>query len=67
MSESDKGEACGLFGDSWDSPFQYEDKVGNIVGCYIDKHYIERADEKYIECLETDVDMWLDSLRQEAT
>ena len=46
-NESDCGEACGLFGDGWDSPFQYEDKDGNIVGCYIDRHFIEKTDEAY--------------------
>lgn len=40
-TESDKGEACGLFGDSWDSEFQYENKEGCVVGCYIDRHFIE--------------------------
>ena len=43
-NESDRGESCGLFGDAWDSQFQYEDKEGTIVGCYIDRHYIEKAD-----------------------
>ncbi len=27
-NESDRDEACGIFGDGWDSPFQYEDKEG---------------------------------------
>lgn len=45
-NESDKGEKCDLFGDSWDSIFQYEDKDGSIVGCYIDRHFIEQTDEK---------------------
>ena len=43
-NESDKGEACGIFGDGWDSPFQYEDKEGTTVGCYLDRHFIEKAD-----------------------
>lgn len=43
-NESDRGEACAIFGDGWDSPFQYEDKEGTIVGCYLDRHYIEKAD-----------------------
>ena len=50
-NESDRGEMCGLFGDGWDSPFQYEDKDGAIVGCYIDRHFIEKTDEKYQEHL----------------
>lgn len=48
-NESDSGEACGLFGDGWDSPFQYEDKIGNIIGCYIDRHYIKKVDEEIAE------------------
>ena len=42
-NESDRGEACAIFGDGWDSPFQYEDKNGT-VGCYLDRHFIEKAD-----------------------
>lgn len=43
-NESDRGEECAIFGDGWDSPFQYEDKDGTTVGCYLDRHFIERAD-----------------------
>ena len=43
-NESDSGEACAIFGDGWDSPFQYEDKDGTTVGCYLDRHFIEKAD-----------------------
>lgn len=57
-NESDRGEACGLFGDGWDSPFQYEDKDCNIVGCYIDRHFIEKADREYIEHIEQEVASW---------
>lgn len=46
-NESDSGEACRLFGDSWDNQLQYEDKEGAIVGCYVDRHFIERADNEY--------------------
>lgn len=55
-NESDRGESCGLFGDAWDSQFQYEDKEGTIVGCYIDRHYIEKADEEYLSSLEVTED-----------
>ena len=41
-NESDKGEACAIFGDGWDSPFQYEDKEGTTVGCYLDRHLIPK-------------------------
>lgn len=51
-NESDRGEACGLFGDAWDSPFQYEDKDGTIIGCYIDRHFIEKTDREYEKHLE---------------
>ena len=57
-NESDRGEACGLFGDGWDSRFQYEDKIGNIVGCYIDRHFIEKADEAYQEHLLQEAESW---------
>ena len=48
-NESDKGEACAIFGDAWDSPFQYEDKEGNVVGCYLDRHFIEKADTETVK------------------
>ena len=48
-NESDRGEACGLFGDGWDSPFQYEDKYGSVVGCYIDRHLIAKTDNEISE------------------
>ena len=56
-NESDRGEACAIFGDGWDSPFQYEDKEGTIIGCYLDRHFIEKADaerdEYYASMAET--------------
>lgn len=51
-NESDKGEACGLFGDGWDDRLQYEDKDGTTIGCYVDRHYIEKVDKQYVEHLE---------------
>ena len=45
-NESYKGEECEIFGDGWASPFQYEDKEGTTVGCYLDRHYIEKAEAK---------------------
>lgn len=45
-NECDRGEACAIFGEEWDSQFQYEDKNGTIVGCYLDKHYIEKASKE---------------------
>lgn len=57
-NESDRGEACGLFGDAWDNAFQYEDKDGTIRGCYIDRHFIEKADKEYEEHLEKEAARW---------
>lgn len=31
-NENDRGESCVIFEDSWDSPFQYEDKEGAVIG-----------------------------------
>lgn len=55
-NESDEGEECGLFGDGWDSQFQYEDKDGNIVGCYIARRYIEKVDNDYSKYLEEEAE-----------
>lgn len=59
-NENDKGEECKIFGDSWDNRFQYEDKDGSIVGCYIDRHYIEQTEEKNEEHLEEQVKAYLE-------
>lgn len=59
-NESDSGEDCGLFGDSWDNAFQYEDKDGNIVGCYIDRNFILRRDAEYEAELERRVQYFLE-------
>lgn len=55
-NESGSGAACAIFGDDWGSQFQYEDKYGTIVGCYIEKAYINRVEckiekmrERYVE------------------
>ena len=45
-NESYSGESCALFGDGFDSPFQYEDKYGNVIGCYIERHLIEKVIEE---------------------
>ena len=47
-NENCKCEECKLFGDSWDSPFQYYDYEGRIIGCYIEKVFIDNV-EKRIE------------------
>lgn len=45
-TEIDRGESCTIFGDSWDSRFQYEDDKREIVGCYIEKAYIDKVDRE---------------------
>ena len=46
-NESDRGEACAIFGDGWDSRFQYENKEGTeVVGCYIEKAYIKKVEKE---------------------
>ena len=61
-NESDSGESCGLFGDGWDSQFQYEDKNGTTQGCYIDRHYIDKADNDYTDYLDRMVDAMVKDL-----
>lgn len=50
-SEDGSYANCGLFGDDWENRFQYEDKDGTTIGCYIEKCYITKkakeADMKY--------------------
>ena len=48
-NESDRGEACGLFGGAWDNFLQYEDKNGK--GCYVDRHYITKAEQRCVVSL----------------
>lgn len=45
-TEEGKEESCGLFGDRWDSEFQYENN--GAMGCYIDKHYIKKVAEEKV-------------------
>ena len=59
-TENDRGEACGIFGDAWDNAFQYEDKNRNVVGCYIDRHFIEKRDAEYEKELERRVEYFLE-------
>ena len=60
----DKGESCGLFGDSWDNGLQYENKEGEIQGCYVDRHYIEKVDKRYIEHLEQEAEYYMSLYKQ---
>lgn len=34
---------CVLFGDDWEQPLHYEDKHGDVIGCYIEKAYIDKV------------------------
>lgn len=45
-NEYDCGESCGLFGDAWESRFQYRDKDETVQGCYIEKAYIDKVDRE---------------------
>lgn len=39
---------CELFGDDWEQPFHYEDKHGDVIGCYIEKAYIDKVEKRLI-------------------
>ena len=49
--ESEDGcyENCGLFGDGWDNPLQYDDKEGTTIGCYVEKCFIVKTAKRYDE------------------
>ena len=64
-NESDKGESCGLFGDGWDNVLQYQDSAGNIVGCYVERCFIEKTDRRYLEHIEqeaADYEEWFEKI-----
>lgn len=64
-NESDRGESCGLFGDAWDNDLQYEDGDGRIVGCYVDRNYIEKVNKRYMEYIEQEAaayEEWLEKI-----
>lgn len=44
-TENGYGARCGIFGDDWGNPLQYEDKYGEIQGCYLDTAYIKKAEK----------------------
>ena len=44
-NECEYGERCAIFGDGWDSRFQYEDKDGTVQGCYLEKAYINKVEK----------------------
>jgi hypothetical protein len=59
-TENDRGESCGIFGDSWDNSLQYENKEGDIQGCYVDRHYIEKVDKLIMEHYEHEADYFFE-------
>lgn len=64
-NESDRGESCGLFGDAWDNDLQYEDGAGCIVGCFVDRHYIEKVNKRYMEYIEQEAaayEEWIEKI-----
>ena len=62
-NESDRGESCGLFGDGWDNDLQYEDAAGCTIGCYVDRHYIEKVD-RYMEQESAAYGEWFEMVEQ---
>lgn len=48
-NESDRGEACGIFGDDWGNDFQYEDEHGAVIGCYLERCYINKVEMRIEE------------------
>lgn len=44
-SENGMSESCDIFGDGWDSRFQYE-RNKQVVGCYIDTAYIRKIEKE---------------------
>lgn len=59
-NENDSGANCGIFGDDWGNRFQYEDKDGTIIGCYIEKAYINKIDKAREEHYEAMVKSFLE-------
>ena len=59
-NESDSGEACALFGDGWDSQFQYK-RYNQIWGCYIEKTYIRKVEQRIEKHREKEVKAFLES------
>ena len=59
-NESDSGEACALFGDGWDSQFMYE-RNNQIWGCYIEKAYINKIEQRIEKHRAEEVKAFLES------
>ena len=59
-NENDRGEQCGLFGDDWSDPLMREDANGTVIGCYVDRHYIEKVNQRYLDHLEKMANSYFD-------
>ena len=44
-NENGTGASCDIFGDGWDSKFQYE-RNKQVWGCYIEKVYIRKVEKE---------------------
>ena len=66
-NESDSGESCLLFGDSWDSNLQYENQIGCVIGCYIDHHFIKAVEKEYNKHLMEESESWEELIFAEHT
>lgn len=59
-NENGSGENCGIFGDDWGNRFQYEDKHGAVIGCYIEKAYINRVEKEIEDAHQRYIDAFLE-------
>ena len=59
-NESGSGANCAIFGDDWGNRFQYEDKHGTVIGCYIEKAYINRVEREIEKAHESYVKAFLE-------
>lgn len=58
-NENGAGESCAIFGDDWGNDFQYEDKRGTIIGCYLERAYIKKFEKRIEESREAYVNRFL--------
>ena len=65
-NESDSGAECGIFGDGWDSRFQYEDSEGTTIGCYIEKAYINKVEKEMCEYYESLAEIATEAMKRES-
>ena len=63
-NENGSGEVCVIFGDEWGHDFQYEDKHGAVVGCYLERAYIRKVEKRIDEARESYVNHFLEEQKQ---